>query len=123
MALELTFESEEWDAVCDWLRSRENRLMYALRSRSREWERVYRLRRDVESQLDGDEAGGAGRRVTLSESQVSYLRSHLRRREFVLRFLPWREGERREVRRVRRHLRAQARTVADGDAGDRVAVA
>ena len=110
MVQELTLEAEEWYVVCNWLRAGENRLMYALRDRSKEWEFVADLRRSIEDQRgDAAETAGVVQPVALSDAQVAYLSSCLRRRAFVLRFLPWRDRERRDVRRTRRHLLAQTR--------------
>lgn len=110
MVQELTFEAEEWYVLCNWLRARENRLMYALRSRSKEWEFVAELRRSVEDQRgDAAETAGVVQPVALSDAQLAYLSSYLRRRAFVLRFLPWRDRERRDVRQMRRRLLEQGR--------------
>ena len=111
-AREITMEAEEWYVLCNWLRSRENRLMYALRSRSREWERVHGLRRSIESQLgDARETGGVVRTATLSDAEASYLVRFLRRRSYRLLLFPWRDRERREVVRLRRQLVEQVDTV------------
>lgn len=118
MARELTLESEEWYVLCNWLRARENRLMYALRPRSEEWEFVHELRRAIEDPRgDAPETSAAVRTVALSESQFSFLSSYLRRRALVLRFVPWRDRERRDVRRLRRRILEQA----ESDAPTRVA--
>ena len=110
MVQELTLEAEEWYVVCNWLRARENRLMYAVRARSEEWEFVADLRGSIEDQRgDADETAGVVQPVALSDAQVAYLSSYLRRRAFVLRFLPWRDRERRDVRRTRRRLLEQCR--------------
>lgn len=109
MAREITLESEEWYVLCNWLRSHENKTMYALRSRSERWEFVYELRRSIESQLaDGEETNAALQTVSLSDASVSYLSAFLRRRAFLLLFKPWRDRERRDVRRLRRQLLARA---------------
>lgn len=111
MVQQLTLEAEEWYVVCNWLRAHENRLMYALRSRSKEWEFVVDLRRSIEDQRgDAAETAGVVQPVVLSEAQVAYLSSHLRRRAFVLRFLPWRDRERRDVRRTRQRLLEQVQS-------------
>lgn len=102
---EIAFEAEEWYVVCNWLRSRENRLMYAIRSRSQEWERVYELRQSIEDQMgDAEETCGVVQTVTLPDSEVAFLSSFLRRRSVRLLFLPWRDRERRDVIRLRRQL-------------------
>lgn len=109
MSREIALESEEWYVLCNWLRSRENKTMYALRSRSEEWEYVYELRRFIEAQLaDGEETDAALQTVVLSDSSVSYLAGFLRRRAFLLLFKPWRDRERRDVRRLRRQFLARA---------------
>jgi hypothetical protein len=101
----VALEAEEWYVLVNWLRSRENQLMYAVRSRSREWEQVYELRQSIENQLgEREETRGVVQRVTLSESEVTYLSTFLRRRSLRLRFLPWRDRERRDVVRMRRQL-------------------
>lgn len=111
MARELTLEAEEWYVLCNWLRSRENRLMYALRPRSRRWAFVRGLRRSIEERTGGaEETSGAVRTVTLSEAELEYLDSFLRRRAFRLLLAPWRDRERREVRRLRRQIRARTRS-------------
>ncbi|USZ67607.1 hypothetical protein NGM10_12825 [Halorussus salilacus] len=113
MARELTLESEEWYVLCNWLRERENRLMYALRDRSAEWEFVGDLRRRIEDRRgDAPETSGAVRTVTLSDSEFAYLSRYLRRRSLVLRFKPWRDRERRDVRRLRRQIRSRAESGA-----------
>lgn len=109
MAREIALESEEWYVLCNWLRSRENKMMYALRSRSAEWEFVYELRRSIETQLaDGEETDAALQTVVLPDSSVSYLAGFLRRRALLLLFKPWRDRERRDVRRLRRQFLARA---------------
>ncbi|WP_137283648.1 hypothetical protein [Halorussus salinisoli] len=112
---ELTLEAEEWYALTNWLRERENRLQYALRSKSAEWEFVHDLRRRIERQQDETaETAGATRTVTLTDRQVAYLLSFLRRRARKLLFLPWRDRERRDVRHLRDHLLAETER---GEAG------
>ncbi|MFC6825793.1 hypothetical protein [Halopelagius fulvigenes] len=109
MPRDIALESEEWYVLCNWLRSRENRAMYALRSRSEEWEYVYELRRSIETQLgDTEETGATLQTVTLSDASVAYLARFLRRRALFLLFKPWRDRERRDVRRLRRQLLARA---------------
>ena len=108
MSRELAFESEEWYVLCNWLRARENRSMYALRSRSERWERLRRLRRSIESQRDrADETAGTVETVRLPDAEVAFLMEFLRRRARRLRFLPWRARERRDVVHLERHLRDQ----------------
>jgi hypothetical protein len=135
---DLTLESEEWYVLENWLRERENRLQYALRDRSVEWEFVHDLRRDVErqrgenSESPGDsetvrdpETAGVTDTVTLSKRQVGYLSSLLRKRARRLLFLPWRDRERRDVRHLRDHLLAEAgraeeaETAGQGEASER----
>ena len=112
MARELTLEAEEWYVLRNWLRSRENRLMYALRSRSREWEAIYELRRTIETQCaDRGERGettGAAETVTLSDAEADRLLGFLRRRALLLRLAPWRDRERRDVVHLRRRLLDQS---------------
>ena len=108
MSRQLAFESEEWYVLCNWLRARENRAMYALRPRSERWERLHQLRRSIESQRDrADETVGAVETVSLSDSDVELLSDFLRRRARRLRLVPWRARERRDVRHLERHLRSQ----------------
>jgi hypothetical protein len=117
---ELTLESEEWYVLTNWLRERENQLLYALRSKSKEWEFVHDLRQEIECQRDsrsetahdsettGDpETTGVTETVTLSDEQVAYLLSYLHRRARKLFFLPWRDREHRDVRHLRDHLLAE----------------
>lgn len=105
MPREVSLEAEEWYVLCNWLAARENRLMYALRPRSTEWETVHDLRRAVEDQRgDAAETSGVVQTVRLSEFQFGYLTSFLQRRSRRLRFLPWRDRERRDVRHLRRKL-------------------
>lgn len=107
-AREISLEAEEWYVLVNWLRSRENRLMYAIRSRSRAWEQVHGLRRSIEGQLgDAGETRGVVQRVTLSDSEVERLSDFLRWRSRRLRLFPWRDRERRDVVRMRRQLRDQ----------------
>lgn len=114
MARELTLEREEWYVLCNWLRERENRLMYALRDRSAEWEFVHDLRRAIEDPRDdAPETSAVVRAVTLSESQFEYLSKRLRRRALVLRLKPWRDRERRDVRRLRRRILAEVEADAE----------
>lgn len=109
MAKELALEGEEWYVLCSWLRARENRLMYAVRPRSEEWAAVRDLRRTVEARReDAAETSGALRTVTLSDAQFDRLRRFLRRRSIVLRLVPWRDRERRDVVRLRRRIAAEA---------------
>jgi len=106
---ELTLESEEWYVLTNWLRERENRLQYALRDKSAEWEFVRDLRQDIERQRgEQSEVAGVTETVTLSNRQVRYLSSLLRKRDRKLLFLPWRDRERRDVRHLRDHLLAEA---------------
>lgn len=112
---ELALESEEWYVLTNWLRERENRLLYALRSKSEEWEFVHGLRREIErqckknSETTGDlETAGITETVILSDQQVAYLSSYLQKRARKLLFLPWRDRERRDVRHLRDHLLAEA---------------
>jgi hypothetical protein len=118
---DLTLESEEWYVLTNWLRERENRLQYALRDKSAEWEFVHGLRRDIERQREENseaaedaattedpETTGLTETVTLSNRQVGYLSSFLRKRSRRLLFLPWRDRERRDVRHLRDHLLAEA---------------
>lgn len=105
MPREVSLEAEEWYVLCNWLAARENRLMYALRPRSTEWEMVHDLRRTVADQRDDTaETSGVVQTVRLSESQFDLLTDFLRRRARRLRFLPWRDRERRDVRHLRRQL-------------------
>lgn len=104
MSREITLESEERYVLCNWLRSRENRLMYAIRSRSAEWEFVYELRRSIEDGGGAEETDATVRTITLSDSEAEYLVRFLRRRSRRLRVLPWRDRERRDVLRLRRQL-------------------
>ncbi|UPV99121.1 hypothetical protein M0R88_11350 [Halorussus gelatinilyticus] len=115
----VTLESEEWYVLTNWLRERENRLQYALRSKSDEWAFVHDLRRGVERQRDGDseaaddpETAGVTETVALTDRQVRYLSSFLRKRARRLRFLPWRDRERRDVVHLRDHLHAAARATS-----------
>ncbi|WP_435179952.1 hypothetical protein [Halorussus sp. AFM4] len=154
MERNVTLEAEEWYVLVNWLRERENRLQYALRSKSREWAFVRELRREIErrqrgetaSRRDGDgarrpepedgrepgrrdgsggapagpgetdgsgaalesETGGRPLTVTLSDRQVAYLDSFLRKRARRLLLRPWRDRERRDVRHLRDHLLAAA---------------
>ncbi|MFC4449211.1 hypothetical protein [Halorussus aquaticus] len=101
---DLTLESEEWYVLTNWLRERENRLQYALRSKSREWEFVHDLRREIESQNAGGDTDGEPRTVALSDRQVAYLSSFLRDRARKLLLFPWRDRERRDVRHLRDRL-------------------
>ena len=146
----VTLESEEWYVLGNWLRERENRLMYALRPRSGEWEFVHDLRRTVERQQDGGretagaaetvgtaetaseaettetatkagavgaaETAGTTATVRLSNSQVAYLSSFLRKRAQKLLLFPWRSRERRDVRHLRDHLLAEASRSDDATA-------
>ena len=108
MSRKLALESEEWYVLCNWLRARENRTMYALRPRSERWERLRHLRRSIESQRDlADETTGAIEAVSLSDADVTLLLEFLRRRRRLLRLLPWRARERRDVLHLERHLRDQ----------------
>jgi hypothetical protein len=137
----VTLEAEEWYVLENWLRERENRLMYALRPKSGEWTFVHDLRRAVERQQEpggeppdtteaGEAAGmtseaetareaetaGTTATVRLSDRQVTYLSSYLRRRARKLLLLPWRSRERRDVRHLRDHVLAEARPGGDPDA-------
>lgn len=119
MAREVTLEAAEWYVLTNWLRERENRLMYALRSRSKKWEFVHETRRHIDEGRgdtaetdDPAETGGAVQTVVLSDAQFARLVAFLRRRAFVLRFEPWRYRERRDVIHLRRQLRSAAATVA-----------
>jgi hypothetical protein len=124
---ELTLESEEWYVLTNWLRERENRLQYALRSKSAEWRFVHDLRREIERQCTSDsetardfeatggsetaadpETTGVTETLSLSDRQVGYLSSLLRKRARKLLLLPWRDRERRDVRHLRDHLLAEA---------------
>ena len=109
----VTLEAEEWYVLTNWLRERENRLQYALRSKSDEWAFVRDLRRSVEGQrgdstktADDPEIAGIAETVALTDRQVAYLSSFLRKRARKLRLLPWRDRERRDVLHLRDHLRA-----------------
>ncbi|WP_276300315.1 hypothetical protein [Halorussus lipolyticus] len=107
---DLTLESEEWYVLENWLRERENRLQYALRDKSAEWEFVHDLRREIADQRgENRETAGVTETVSLSNRQVGYLGSYLGKRARKLRFLPWRDRERRDVRHLRDHLLAEAR--------------
>ena len=161
MERNVTLEAEEWYVLANWLRERENRLQYALRSKSREWAFVHDLRRDIERQRaeegregeEGDrrrgaederrpsgrgesgtastemdvsptetdgkatETRGTTRTVTLSDRQVSYLASFLRKRARRLLLRPWRDRERRDVRHLRDHLLDAAERADRGDEG------
>jgi hypothetical protein len=102
---EVTLESEEWYVLCNWLRERENRLMYSLRPKSRSWEFVHDLRREIEHQQSKTaDTKGTPQSVTLSPRQVEYLDSYLRRRARRLLVRPGRSRERRDVRHLRDHL-------------------
>ncbi|MFC7081116.1 hypothetical protein [Halorussus caseinilyticus] len=101
---EVTLESEEWYVLTNWLRERENRLQYALREKSAEWEFVRDLRREIGDRDDRRDTAGTTHTVALSDRQVTYLSSFLRGRARKLRFLPWRDRERRDVRHLRDHL-------------------
>lgn len=101
----VTLEAEEWYVLCNWLRERENRLMYSLRPRSAEWEFVHDLRREIERQQGGAaDTDGVPRTVALSDRQAEYLCSYLRTRARKLLVRPWRSRERRDVRHLRDHL-------------------
>lgn len=105
MARELALESEEWYVLCNWLRSRENRLMYAIRSRSKRWKFVHELRQSIEDQCgETEETNATVRTVVLSDAEAEYLGRFLRRRSLFLLFVPWRDRERRDVIRLRRQL-------------------
>lgn len=104
MPRKFALESEEWYVLCNWLRSRENRLMYAVRSRSKQWERVYELRESIEDQLGETPTDATVQRVRLSDAQIDHLTRFLRRRSRRLLVLPWRDRERRDVRRFRRQI-------------------
>ncbi|NHN57791.1 MULTISPECIES: hypothetical protein [Halorussus] len=139
MERKVTLEAEEWYVLANWLRERENRLQYALRSRSREWAFVHDLRLDIERQR-GEASGSAGsspelgrtdgpgvaagaetrgttRTVTLTDRQVAYLASFLRKRARRLLLRPWRDRERRDVRHLRDHLLAAAEGAERADRG------
>jgi hypothetical protein len=134
----VTLEAEEWYVLENWLRERENRLMYALRPKSGEWTFVHDLRRTVEREgaateakttaepAEADEAtkapetAGTTRTVALSDRQVTYLSSFLRRRARKLLLFPWRSRERRDVRHLRDHLLAEVER-SDGAAAWSVA--
>lgn len=105
MVRALTLESEEWYVLCGWLRSRENRLMYAVRPRSKQWEFVHELRRAIEAQSgEGEETNATISTVELSDTEAEYLERFLRYRSILLFFLPWRDRERRDTVRLRRQL-------------------
>lgn len=117
----LTLEAEEWYVLAGWLRERENRLMYALRPKSDDWEFVRDLRRTIERQQDGGdetpeasrvsettETAGVPESIRLSDRQVAYLSRFLRRRARKLLLFPWRSRERRDVRHLRDHLLHEA---------------
>ena len=117
MAREVTLEAEEWYVLTNWLRERENRLLYALRPRSAEWEFVHETRRRIDEERDGsEETGGETRTVVLSDVQFAGMVSYLRRRALILRFLPWRYRERRDVVHLRRHLLDAVTPVSTPDA-------
>ena len=106
MARELTLEAEEWYVLRNWLHDRENRLMYAVRSRSAAWAFVHDLRRSIDDQCDAEaETSASLQTVTLADDEAAYLVDFLRRRSIRLRFLPWRDRERRDVIHLRRRLR------------------
>lgn len=116
--IEVELEAEEWYVLCNWLRDRENRLMYALRPRSEEWATVRDLRAAIDAQRDCDRGRDRDRdrclqRVTLSRREWAYLVGCLRRRSRRLLIRPWRDRERRDVRHLRDHLLVQL----DLDAG------
>ena len=132
---EVTLEAEEWYVLSNWLRERENRLMYALRPKSGTWEFVHDLRRTIERQQEmgaessrttdtekatknekATETAGTTRTVPLSDRQVAYLSSFLRRRARKLLLFPWRSRERRDVRHLRAHLLEAAEQGSDASA-------
>ncbi|UPV73032.1 hypothetical protein M0R89_10770 [Halorussus limi] len=127
----VTLEAEEWYVLTNWLRERENRLQYALRSKSDEWAFVHDLRREIERRRDdgsertgeetsGDaETAGVTETLALTDRQVAYLSSFLRKRARKLRLLPWRDRERRDVLHLRDHLRAEVEREASRRNGDR----
>lgn len=105
MSREVALESEEWYVLCNWLRSRENRLMYAIRPRSKRWELVYELRQSIENQCEETaETNATIQTVRLIDAEADYLNRFLRRRSLFLLLTPWRDRERRDVRRLRRQL-------------------
>lgn len=106
----VTLEPGEWYVLCNWLRDRENRLMYALRPRSAAWERVRAVRAEIDRQRDPD---AARQRVTLAVDQWAWVCRFLRRRALVLLAKPWRERERRDVTHLRAHIWAQVDEDAD----------
>lgn len=116
MERNVTLESEEWYVLCNWLRERENRLMYALRPKSDEWELVHDLRRRVETGggSGDDDTAGTPETVALSDRQIAYLSSFLRRRAWKLLAFPWRSRERRDVRHLRDHLLDEVGNRRDG---------
>jgi nitrate reductase assembly molybdenum cofactor insertion protein NarJ len=121
--LEVTLEDEEWYVLSNWLRERENRLMYALRPKSGRWEFVHDLRRAIERQQEigvesagATETAGTTRTVPLSNRQVTYLSSFPRRRARKLLLFPWRSRERRDVRHLRAHLLEAAKQGSDATA-------
>jgi nitrate reductase assembly molybdenum cofactor insertion protein NarJ len=127
--LEVTLEDEEWYVLSNWLRERENRLMYALRPKSGRWEFVHDLRRAIERQQEAEaesagatetgkatETAGTTRTVPLSNRQVTCLSSFPRRRARKLLLFPWRSRERRDVRHLRAHLLEAAKQGSDATA-------
>lgn len=119
MSQKLALESEEWYVLSNWLRSRENRLMYAVRSRSRQWESVYELRHSIENQRgEAAETDATVQTVVLSDGEAEYLDRFLRWRSLRLLVLPWRDRERRDVRRLRLQLRDQLERRSPAANGD-----
>lgn len=106
MARDVELEAEEWYVLCNWLCTWENRLLYALRDRSREWEFVHELRRSIrEQRTDGpSETSGLVQSIALTNDQFDYLDTFLQARARRLRVRPWRDRERRDVIHLRRKL-------------------
>ena len=96
-------EDEEWYVLCNWLHEGENRLMYAHGWGRRRWGPLRSIRLAIESQLT-DEPFPV---VRLDRWEWDVLCSHLDRRRRRLLLRPWRDKERREVRNLSDHVRAQ----------------
>lgn len=77
MARTVELDDGEWYVLCNWLRIRENQLMYSLRPRSEAWRTVYDLRTTIEEQRSRD---SALRRVTLPDRSWAYVCKYLHRR-------------------------------------------
>ena len=104
MAKTVELDEGEQYVLCNWLRIRENRLMSSLRPRSADWRTVHDLRTKIEEQQTPD---SSLQRITLSEREWTTVCEFLRRRSRWLRFKPWRDRERRNVRHLRSHVLAQ----------------